>query len=324
MTQERIKYLDTMRAIGLFLVIAGHMAFDASETNFIYSFHMPLFFFVSGVLSAHIPQVSLIKFLRKILLAYLVFFLISYLYFYGNPFHEEPLSLLKRLLYIRKLGPNIALWYIPLYALVYTLFSLLKKNTVLTYFSLIVLIIITPSFQKVFPDQCILMLGVLPAGTAFMLSGYILSKFMKNNFYVASLCFCLGVYMLLWGGGGHIAGISSPVYFIRALLFIYPIFCISKSIQSHALEWFGKNSLPIFASHLIFIDAFQKSTIYNMAFLSSGIMKHIYSVLTIAILSAIFAFLYNRTKYLLTTPSITIKTFKHIYWSKRLASNKNE
>jgi len=55
---KRIDYLDTVKAVGIFLVYIGHIAGDLWPLGiekvflpwkFIYSFHMPLFFFLSGI-----------------------------------------------------------------------------------------------------------------------------------------------------------------------------------------------------------------------------------------------------------------------------------
>lgn len=47
---ERDKRIDVLRAWGIFLVIAGHLGSPFS--GFIYTFHMPLFFFITGYLKS--------------------------------------------------------------------------------------------------------------------------------------------------------------------------------------------------------------------------------------------------------------------------------
>lgn len=48
--QKRIEAIDIGKGIGILLVILGHMTDEASMLHsFIYSFHMPLFFFLSGM-----------------------------------------------------------------------------------------------------------------------------------------------------------------------------------------------------------------------------------------------------------------------------------
>ena len=47
---SRIEWIDSVKGFGIILVILGHMAIPEMARQFIFSFHMPLFFFVSGYL----------------------------------------------------------------------------------------------------------------------------------------------------------------------------------------------------------------------------------------------------------------------------------
>ena len=57
MSKERIEFIDIARGIGILLVIFGHVVWGGNYpvngavvvSNFIYSFHMPLFFVLSGI-----------------------------------------------------------------------------------------------------------------------------------------------------------------------------------------------------------------------------------------------------------------------------------
>lgn len=46
---DGIEEVDISKGIGMVLVITGHLCVSASLRNFIYSFHMPLFFILSGI-----------------------------------------------------------------------------------------------------------------------------------------------------------------------------------------------------------------------------------------------------------------------------------
>lgn len=48
-TKQRIEYIDIAKALGVLLVLAGHTGLPLLFRSWIYSFHMPLFFFVSGI-----------------------------------------------------------------------------------------------------------------------------------------------------------------------------------------------------------------------------------------------------------------------------------
>lgn len=47
---KRIEYLDIFRAFGIIFMIMGHIEFGSMFSRFIHGFHMPMFFFVSGML----------------------------------------------------------------------------------------------------------------------------------------------------------------------------------------------------------------------------------------------------------------------------------
>lgn len=48
---KRIQYIDIAKTLGIIFVIAGHVVSSDTEIKkVIYSFHMPLFFMLSGML----------------------------------------------------------------------------------------------------------------------------------------------------------------------------------------------------------------------------------------------------------------------------------
>ena len=72
---NRKTYIDYMRAFAILLVIAGHAnAFNDSVKTWIYSFHMPLFFMISGLtLSEKKLSLKLVeKKVRVLLVPYIV------------------------------------------------------------------------------------------------------------------------------------------------------------------------------------------------------------------------------------------------------------
>lgn len=79
--KNRILYVDILRAIAIILVIAGHIPyvdFNADFHKWIYAFHIPLFFFISGI-SLSFKDYSKVNFkqlffkrFRRIYLPYLI------------------------------------------------------------------------------------------------------------------------------------------------------------------------------------------------------------------------------------------------------------
>lgn len=85
-TSARIDWIDNAKAIGICLVVLGHTSgLPEFAFQLIYSFHMPLFFFLSGYLlkssTLHLPFPDYLKRLwRTILVPYVGFWVISYIY----------------------------------------------------------------------------------------------------------------------------------------------------------------------------------------------------------------------------------------------------
>ena len=80
-TKERIDWIDYAKALGVFLVIMGHTYKGYSFIGWIYSFHMPLFFFLSGT-TLKIEQISCKEFFKegvKALLIPYILYILEYL-----------------------------------------------------------------------------------------------------------------------------------------------------------------------------------------------------------------------------------------------------
>ncbi len=49
MNIKRLNYIDVAKGIGMLLVVIGHCS-NTIANQYIYSFHMPLFFIITGIL----------------------------------------------------------------------------------------------------------------------------------------------------------------------------------------------------------------------------------------------------------------------------------
>lgn len=81
--KERDKSIDIAKGIGIFLMVMGHTTSNRIVLQWIYSFHMPLFFFLSGIF--HSQGESYIYFFKKkvrtLLIPYFFFSIILFLFF---------------------------------------------------------------------------------------------------------------------------------------------------------------------------------------------------------------------------------------------------
>lgn len=78
---SRLTALDSLRGFGILLVVLGHASRSASLVSWIFSFHMPLFFIISGMLF-HERQFldSFKKKVTRFLIPYLFFGIVTFVY----------------------------------------------------------------------------------------------------------------------------------------------------------------------------------------------------------------------------------------------------
>ncbi len=96
MQTKRITWIDMAKGYGMIAVLIGHLVQGGLLGNFVYSFHLPLFFFLSGFLFH--PNVGFGTFLKKkaksILAPYfslgifIVFFSVYYPYLFEHKYHS--------------------------------------------------------------------------------------------------------------------------------------------------------------------------------------------------------------------------------------------
>ncbi len=83
--KKRVEWIDTLRGLAMFFVVLGHAFIDKNNIirNYIYSFHMPLFFFISGLTTKR-NDIKFIDYLKKktksILIPYLFLNIFMLLY----------------------------------------------------------------------------------------------------------------------------------------------------------------------------------------------------------------------------------------------------
>lgn len=81
---DRIDWVDIAKGIAIFLMVCGHTSVPQPINKFIYSFHMPLFFIVSGMLfnpiKYHFLGVYFKKMVKSLLVPYISFTIIIELF----------------------------------------------------------------------------------------------------------------------------------------------------------------------------------------------------------------------------------------------------
>ena len=129
---KRFNYLDITKAIGIILVIIGHInytGYNYQIKKYLYAFHMPLFFIIIGILEYYKKEKSSKENIKakindkinRIMIPYLLWALIYCAFSFKN------------LLYIlygsrnTLININSSLWFLPCYFLVTIFFMLYRK-----------------------------------------------------------------------------------------------------------------------------------------------------------------------------------------------------
>lgn len=136
MTAKRLNYLDMAKGIGIILVVAGHSGLCGDGLlAWLSSFHMPLFFVISGMLLSHRQEEahplaqSACRKARSILLPYFTFSLIYLLIelIYSLWKHQE-LFLSDAVLQTVSFYGISVLWFLPALFAGELLFLLIRKK----------------------------------------------------------------------------------------------------------------------------------------------------------------------------------------------------
>ena len=120
--------IDCARGMAAILMVIGHMGLQNGFTQYIYSFHMPLFFFLSGIcIGKSNTEESIIKHIvkrtKRLLVPYILFSLIFSVPQYKNYilcFYASRESLYQA-------GSMTSLWFLPCLFAADCMFYMLRK-----------------------------------------------------------------------------------------------------------------------------------------------------------------------------------------------------
>lgn len=166
--QYRNNSIDSLKGFLIFLVVLGHVLLGSLDDNplryLIYSFHMPVFFFISGYLlnveklQSNSLKVLLSKYWQRMLKSWLIAWCIYSIYVIVNDFSY--LSILRQFYH-----PYYHLWFIPslfLYILLaHIVFCNIKSSTLSVSLLLIISLIVFYMAPRDYNLSCFVSLGIL-------------------------------------------------------------------------------------------------------------------------------------------------------------------
>ena len=268
-TNNRIAWLDQLKGFGIILMVYGHN-FPALE-EYIYSFHMPLFFIIAGIFhpkKINIPTIK--KRFRQILLPYFLwsFILFGFWLFIGRKFGESvhlDLSITKNFIGIffaqgdiNFMNWGIPMWFLPTIFLTFLLFGLILKikNTILQYSVLVMSIVLGFLIANFCRVYLFWSLDVALVSLFFYSFGFYAKDFIKsnNNKGVLSLLI-LGVIhvavslFLLQKIDMYRSTYGNEILFLLNSLvgFLFWGSLFKNFLPLKFLVFFGKNTMPVLA-----------------------------------------------------------------------------
>ncbi len=285
---KRLGFFDIAKGMGIILVIIAHIEYvDFGIRNYIVSFHMPLFFVISGMLACLTGEPKrdfrtvLFKKLKRIMLPYLIFSVlypvidITYYYVTGN---GDPFGSLRQNIYDSiVLYGNSVLWFLPTAFFGDILFLIIMKASMklsekyASYITALVTLAVSLSMCFVFRHQnahlIVAIVRFFPAAFFVSMGNLIFSlmkKIPKRVISATAGILCLVILYFIHGFNGtvdmHFGVYGNPaLYLINALVGSMGVILISMAIDPSeertvlgVVEFYGRNSLFVMITHINF------------------------------------------------------------------------
>lgn len=281
-SQKRIGFIDTSKGILIILVVIGHVTnFNTIPTailkTWLYSFHIPAFFIISGILISpnKLLNLSFICFFKKkffrLLVPY-IFFEITGGILQMVLFGWDVVNM-KGIIYgMLTMHCNVgADWFLPtLFLAEIFVYWSVKIQKPLFHFSCGVICF----FFAIYVPEIIYPISILRRvcmAYIFILLGiYLKHFFLHNNKIIWGLC-GIGTLIVIYLNGIvdlSMRQFNNPVlYLIGGIIGTYFILCLSQKITKKSLEKIGGNSLIIMGTHqnvMVIINGITGDSVYTI------------------------------------------------------------
>ena len=270
MTVYRNKQIDTAKGILMLLVILGHVLLASSNLTqtgsfllkLIYSFHMPAFLIISGILfdrekqKKNVFQKFLLTRVKHILIPYFIFELLGGIaqnvFAYGS--RETFFTILIRIMTFRMyVGAD---WYLLTYllaiVLVYIANKVIQKNSGLLMTAGTLFVTVSIYQGTIINEQCVFILRILLAYSLIIfgiLMKDILLSFDQKKIVIAGVCFILSV-VYNTNVFMHAVILGNPVLFLLGgVSGSYLVLQLAAVIDSNLMNTLGRYSIVSMGIH---------------------------------------------------------------------------
>ena len=269
MNSKRVEYIDVLKGFAIILVIIGHIAdgyinanifIDNTSVlkntyNIIYSFHMPLFLFLSGYVfylayfkDKEVDNSRIGTQLLNIFLLYIIFSIIQWCfkYFMGSFVNNKVKISDLAMLLIKPMAPYWYLYNLFFYYIIVLAWEKLSKNRITDLIFGIGTIILSIIFNNI---SLIYFFNYFFMGICF--SKYNLK--IKNSLSYCCLIIAFVVMILNLNNPQYLYKIRlvSTIIGLSMSIGIFSIFS-NLNIQNRCLRFIGRSSLEIYLVHCYF------------------------------------------------------------------------
>lgn len=256
--KRRIIWIDWAKSLCMFLVVLGHCHIQPSLqsiTQVIYSFHIPLFFFISGLLCPmSFSKSSVLKDIRYIIIPYFVFGIFQILF---HSILSRDFSFHYYLINLKSLciGSDVsigAIWFLPALFIckqLYYLILWIKQSSFLAYIIILFLSLLPAYYISLYNLNLLLFADSALFGLPFFLIGNNSSKIINGNWHkndliivIASIILSvLTIIISTYNGFVSIAicdyGNNLLLYYINALTGIAAFIGICLLLRNYYIDF---------------------------------------------------------------------------------------
>lgn len=284
--KQRLDYIDMLKGIGIILVVAGHHLLEFERlTVWIYSFHIPLFFIITGYLSEFKKEkcesikLVIINKARSLMYPYITFSLINiiwYIVFYIiTPIGGQPGETLK-VVFIKTVTTfgYHAMWFLPAFFVGTVLFTVINKTKFSHFIHIAILIAgcaVCVWIRQIEMERNVVWyilnyISRAAVATSFIYIGSLICKFfskLKNftEWICMGVCAVIVVITLIINltymneYNLAVSNIGNPLIFYISSIsnsILLLLLCKKINLKKGLLNFYGKNSLVIMAIHMGF------------------------------------------------------------------------
>ena len=303
-TLERQYWIDVAKCIGIFLIVFGHLPTSDFLVSFLWTFHVPLFFFISGFLNKSVSSEAFLKRLTvRLVIPYILIYLTTVLLVVPlrERFYVASVSTVGEMLLGIFWGTktyrgfvNAVLWFLPALIIVEIIFNLFIRKSLWVYVPFLVTSIY---IYQTGNYDLFLSIDLALLGLNYYIIGIYARKFnVAQVFREVSLGILVLVFIVLlaltllfaFHGNVWYTGNFYPISLLGGTIGIAMVVSLSVLIerttkQQNFIIFISSNTLFIFCFHM-FSNSFAIELMEKMGFQESARNSLIAALLSIMLL----------------------------------------